>query len=77
MLILSEGIGRAQVTEGPISVVNDDASVRSATVDLLTSSGFVCEAFESAEANFKPDFHTLSQFFACRCRTAVPDRGES
>ena len=38
------------MTKGLISVVDDDASVRSATVDLLTSSGFVCEAFESAEA---------------------------
>ena len=31
----------------------------------------------STAANFKSDFHTLSQFFACRCRTAVPNRGES
>ena len=38
------------MTKGLISVVDDDASVRSATVDLLNSSGFVCEAFESAEA---------------------------
>ena len=38
------------MTKGLISVVDDDASVRLATVDLLTSSGFVCEAFESAEA---------------------------
>ena len=30
----------------------------------------------STAANFKSDFHTLSRFFACRCRTAVPDRGK-
>src|SRR5262249_36060054 len=33
-----------------ISVVDDDASVRSATIDLLNSAGFDCEAFDSAEA---------------------------
>jgi FixJ family two-component response regulator len=32
-----------------ISVVDDDASVRSATVDLLNSAGFSCEAYASAE----------------------------
>ncbi|HLN09264.1 MAG TPA: response regulator [Xanthobacteraceae bacterium] len=32
-----------------ISVVDDDASVRSATVDLLNSLGFACEAYGSAE----------------------------
>ena len=32
-----------------ISVVDDDASVRSATVDLLNSAGFTCEAHSSAE----------------------------
>ena len=32
-----------------IAVVDDDASVRSATVDLLVSVGFACEAFEAAE----------------------------
>jgi len=32
-----------------IAVVDDDASVRSATVDLLNSVGFRCEAYESAE----------------------------
>jgi FixJ family two-component response regulator len=32
-----------------ISVVDDDASVRSATVDLLNSHGFACEAYASAE----------------------------
>jgi FixJ family two-component response regulator len=34
---------------GVISVVDDDAEVRSATVDLLNSVGFCCEAYESAE----------------------------
>ena len=33
-----------------ISVVDDDASVLSATVDLLDSVGLPCEAFPSAEA---------------------------
>ena len=33
-----------------ISVVDDDASVLSATVDLLDSVGLACEAFPSAEA---------------------------
>ena len=33
-----------------ISVVDDDASVLSATVDLLDSVGLACEAFLSAEA---------------------------
>jgi FixJ family two-component response regulator len=32
-----------------ISIVDDDASVRSATVDLLDSLGFACEAYRSAE----------------------------
>jgi FixJ family two-component response regulator len=32
-----------------ISVVDDDASVRLATVDLLNSHGFACEAYASAE----------------------------
>jgi len=32
-----------------ISVVDDDASVRSATVDLLSSLGFACAAYASAE----------------------------
>ena len=38
-----------------ISVVDDDESVRSATVDLLASLGFVCEAFTSAEAYLQSD----------------------
>ena len=33
-----------------ISVVDDDPSVRSATVDLLDSAGLACQAFASAEA---------------------------
>ena len=33
-----------------ISVIDDDESVRVATVDLLNSVGLVCEAFASAEA---------------------------
>ena len=33
-----------------ISVIDDDASVRSATVDLLDSAGLTCQAFASAEA---------------------------
>jgi FixJ family two-component response regulator len=33
-----------------ISVVDDDASVRAATVDLLDSAGLTCKAFASAEA---------------------------
>jgi FixJ family two-component response regulator len=45
----------AQVTDQLISVVEDDASVRSATVDLLASVGFVCEAFASAEAYLQSD----------------------
>jgi FixJ family two-component response regulator len=48
---LSEGIGGAQVTQGLILVVDDDASVRSATVDLLASSGFVCEAYLQSESS--------------------------
>jgi FixJ family two-component response regulator len=32
-----------------ISVVDDDASVRLATIDLLNSHGFACEAYGSAE----------------------------
>jgi FixJ family two-component response regulator len=32
-----------------ISVVDDDPFVRSATVDLLNSFGFVCDAYASAE----------------------------
>ena len=38
-----------------ISVVDDDESVRSATVDLLASLGFACEAFTSAEAYLQSD----------------------
>ena len=33
-----------------ISVVDDDPSVRSATVDLIESAGLACQAFASAEA---------------------------
>jgi FixJ family two-component response regulator len=33
-----------------ISLVDDDQSVRLATVDLLESAGLACEAFDSAEA---------------------------
>jgi FixJ family two-component response regulator len=33
-----------------ISVVDDDPSVRAATVDLLDSAGLACQAFVSAEA---------------------------
>jgi FixJ family two-component response regulator len=43
------------VTDRLISVVDDDASVRSATVDLLASVGFICEAFASAEAYLQAD----------------------
>ena len=43
------------MAERLISVVDDDASVRSATVDLLASVGFVCEAFASAEAYLQSD----------------------
>ena len=32
-----------------ISVVDDDASVRRATIDLLSSAGFDCEAFASGD----------------------------
>jgi FixJ family two-component response regulator len=35
---------------GVISVIDDDESVRVATVDLLNSAGLACEAFGSAEA---------------------------
>jgi FixJ family two-component response regulator len=38
-----------------ISVVDDDESVRSATIDLLNSVGFDCEAFESAEAYLRSE----------------------
>jgi len=43
------------VTDRLISVVDDDASVRSATVDLLASVGLLCEAFASAEAYLQSD----------------------
>ena len=43
------------MTDQLISVVDDDASVRSATVDLLASAGFVCEAFASADAYLQSD----------------------
>src|SRR4051794_13075728 len=33
-----------------IAIVDDDPSVRSATVDLLNSLGFECEAYPSAQA---------------------------
>ena len=33
-----------------ISVVDDDISVRRATLDLLASAGLACEAFESGDA---------------------------
>ena len=38
-----------------IAVVDDDASVRSATVDLLASVGFACEAYEAAEDYLQSD----------------------
>ena len=38
-----------------IAVVDDDPSVRSATVDLLASVGFACEAFEAAEDYLQSD----------------------
>ena len=43
------------MTDRLISVVDDDESVRSATVDLLASLGFACEAFLSAEAYLRSD----------------------
>ena len=43
------------MTDRLISVVDDDASVRSATIDLLASVGFLCEAFASAEAYLQSD----------------------
>ena len=43
------------MTDRLISVVDDDESVRSATVDLLASLGFACEAFTSAEAYLQSD----------------------
>jgi FixJ family two-component response regulator len=67
---LSEGIGGARVTEGLISVVDDDASVRSATVDLLASSGFVCEAFESAEAYLQSESSHLTSCLILDVRMA-------
>lgn len=36
-------------TMAVISVVDDDVSVRLATLDLLNSAGFACEAFASGE----------------------------
>ena len=44
-----------QVADKLIAVVDDDASVRSATVDLLASVGFACEAFEAAEDYLRSD----------------------
>jgi DNA-binding response OmpR family regulator len=44
-----------QVTDRLISVVDDDASVRAATVDLLASVGFLCEDFASAAAYLQSD----------------------
>ena len=44
-----------QVADKLIAVVDDDASVRSATVDLLASVGFACEAFEAAEDYLQSD----------------------
>jgi FixJ family two-component response regulator len=44
-----------QVANELIAVVDDDASVRSATVDLLASIGFACEAFEAAEDYLRSD----------------------
>ena len=38
-----------------ILVVDDDEPVRSATVDLLTSFGFSCEAFIAAEVHLQSD----------------------
>ena len=43
------------MTDRLISVVDDDASVRWATVDLLASLGFACEAFASADAYLQSD----------------------
>ena len=43
------------MTDRLISVVDDDESVRSATVDLLASVGFACEAFVSADAYLQSD----------------------
>jgi FixJ family two-component response regulator len=48
-------VWEALVTDRLISVVDDDASVRSATVDLLASVDFLCEAFASAEAYLQSD----------------------
>jgi FixJ family two-component response regulator len=36
-----------------ISVVDDDVSVRLATLDLLKAAGFACEAFASGEEYFR------------------------
>jgi len=44
-----------QVADKLIAVVDDDPSVRSATVDLLASVGFACEAFEAAEDYLQSD----------------------
>jgi FixJ family two-component response regulator len=44
----------AQVTDRLISVVDDDESVRWATVDLLASVGFRCQAFSSARLICNP-----------------------
>src|SRR5215831_3119462 len=44
-----------QVADKLIAVVDDDASVRSATVDLLASVGFACKAFEAAEDYLQSD----------------------
>ena len=43
------------MTDRLISVVDDHASVRSATVDLLASVGFAREAFASADAYLQSD----------------------
>jgi len=44
-----------QVADKLIAVVDDDPSVRSATVDLLASVGFACEAYEAAEDYLQSD----------------------
>ena len=43
------------MTDKLIVVVDDDESVRSATVDLLASVGFACKAFEAAEDYLQSD----------------------
>ena len=54
--LFSAEIWEANVPMSPvISIVDDDESVREATMDLIRAMGFVAEAFERADDFFKSD----------------------